>query len=92
MTLITKEISERPGYREDNIVDALQRDLNALAVKHGLIGCVLVEFRCERVGVRSCGKTDEFCKAMDTLGTRILTDIDDGRHDPLELLPAEGRG
>jgi len=29
---------------------------------------------------------------MDTLGTRILTDIDDGRHDPLEQLEAEGRG
>jgi hypothetical protein len=93
MALIDKPIADRPGYRESNQRDALQRDLSALATKHNLFGCVLVEFtRDERVGVRSCGVTDEFCAAMTTLGSRILTDIDDGRHDPLEHLEAEGRG
>jgi hypothetical protein len=43
-------------------------------------------------GVRSCGETDLFRKAMDTLARRILTDIDDGRYDPLERMTAEGRG
>ena len=84
MALI-KPITDRVGYREGS-VDAVQRDLNALAKKHGLIGCVLIEFTRDRVGVRSCGFNDEFCKVMDALGTRILTDIDDGRHDPLEHL------
>ncbi len=93
MPLITKPITERPGYHKGNKTDQLQRDLNALATKHGLFGCVLIEFtRDMRVGCRSVGETDEFCRAMDTLGTRILTDIDDGRHDPLEQMPAEGRG
>lgn len=92
MALITKPITNRPGYQEGHRADDLQRDLNALATKHGLTGCVLIEFTPDfRVGCRSVGKTDEFCIAMDNLGTRILTDIDDGRHDPLEHLAAEGR-
>jgi hypothetical protein len=54
---------------------------------------VLVEFtRDLRVGVRSCGETDLFRKAMDALARRIPTDIDDGRHDPLEHMTPEGRG
>lgn len=91
MALIDKPIENRTGYREEQSPDALQRDLSALATKHGLLGCVLVQFTRERVGVRSCGVTDEFCDAMTTLGTRILTDIDDGRHDPLDHMDAEGR-
>jgi len=92
MPLLDKPITAREGYKEGNSRDALQRDLSALATKHGLMGCVLIEFTRERVGCRSVGFNDEFCRAMDTLGTRILTDIDDGRHDPLEQLEAEGRG
>lgn len=92
MPLIDRPIAERQGYREGSSRDALQRDLSALATKHGLIGCVLIEFTNDRVGARSCGVNDEFCQAMTTLGTRILTDIDDGRHDPLEHLETEGRG
>lgn len=93
MPLIDAPISQRAGYREKSKADALQRDLNALTRKHRLLGCVLVQFTKDlRVGVRSCGVTDEFCRAMDTLGARILTDIDDGRHEPLEQIDAEGNG
>jgi hypothetical protein len=91
MALIDKPITERAGYREASRADALQRDLSSLATKHGLLGCVLVQFTRTEVGARSYGVTDKFCDAMDTLATRILTDIDDGRHDPLEHMPAEGR-
>lgn len=92
MAVIDKPIQKRAGYREGSNRDQLQRDLSALATKHGLLGCVLVQFSPDmRVGTRSCGFNDEFCKAMDTLGTRILTDIDDGRHDPLEQMQPEGR-
>lgn len=90
MPLLNKPIHQRAGYNEARKPDELQRDLSALARKHGLTGCVLVQFAGERIGIRSWGVTDEFCAAMDTLGTRILTDIDDGRHDPLEHLPGEG--
>lgn len=94
MPILDKPITERKGYREDHqegSPDALQRDLSALAKTHGLLGCVLIQFTRDRVGGRSWAVNDEFCKAMDVLNTRILTDIDDGRHDPLEHLPAEGR-
>lgn len=92
MALIDKPISERFGYSSEGRADTLQRDLNALATKHDLLGCVLVQFtRDKRVGVRSCGITDVFCDAMTTLGTHILTDIDDGRHDPLEHMESKGR-
>jgi hypothetical protein len=89
---MSRPISERPGYREGSGVDELQRDLDELRKKHGLVGVVLVEFTRDRVGVRSSGEGDLFRKAMDTLARRILTDIDDGRHDPLEHMTAEGRG
>ena len=76
----------------DAVVEAaLLPCLSALARKHGLIGCVLVQFDHERVGVRSWAVTDEFCKEMAALAPRILTDIDDGRHDPLEQMEPEGR-
>lgn len=91
MPILDKQISEREGYKETAAPDAVQRDLGALARKHNLTGCVLVQFSGDRVGVRSWGVTDEFCDAMDTLATRILTDIDNGRHDPLEHIEAEGR-
>lgn len=94
MALIDKPITERQGYQQVEQVgrpDALQRDLGAMARKHGLYGCVLIQFTNDRFGSRSWAVNDEFCRAMDTLGTRILTDIDDGRHDPLEQIPAEGR-
>jgi hypothetical protein len=88
-----KPLAERPTYREtpqDTNPDALQRDLAVLAAKHGLTGCVLVQFDTERVGVRSWGTGPMWCEAMTTLAYRVLTDIDDGRHDPLEHIPAEG--
>lgn len=91
---IRRPLIERPGYHEGNKRDELQRDLNALATKHKLFGCVLVEFtRDMRVGVRTVAETDLFLAAMDKVATEILIDIDDGRHDPpLELLPTEGNG
>jgi len=94
MPVIDRPINERTGYQEEyqeGRPDALQRDLGALAKKHGLLGCVLIQFTRDRVGGRSWAINDEMCGAMDTLNTRILTDIDDGRHDPLESIPAEGR-
>lgn len=94
MPLIDKPIHQRAGYRQeqqDGSPDAVQRDLAALARKHGLLGCVFIQFTRDRVGCRSWGVTDEFGRAMDTLGTRVLTDIDDGRHDPLEHIQAEGK-
>jgi hypothetical protein len=90
--LITKPIEQRAGYREVAEPDEFQRDLAALAEKHGLMGCLLIQFDRERVGARSWGINEQICAAMDTLGTRILTDIDDGRHDPLEQMETEGRG
>lgn len=93
MPLLDKPIHERSGFREEKQAgkpDALQRDLAALASKHGLWGCVLVQFYGERVGVRSWGMNDIACSGMTTLGDRILTDIDDGRHDPLDHIPPEG--
>ena len=89
MPLIDKPIDQRAGYQEGIRVDAFQRDLSALATKHGLVGCVLISFTSERVGSRSWGKTHEFMTEMDRLGTQIMTDIDDGRHDPLD--ETEGR-
>jgi hypothetical protein len=89
---MSRPLSKRPGYREGSGADELQRDLDELRKKHGLIGVVLVEFTRDRVGVRSCGESDLFGRTMDTLARRILTDIDDGRHDPLEHMTAEGRG
>lgn len=87
-----RRLHQRPGYQESAAPDALQRDLGALARKHGLFGCVLVQFDTDRVGVRSWGKNEIACAGMTFLADRILTDIDDGRHDPLEFLPPEGRG
>lgn len=96
MPILDKPIHQRHGYREGDPSrpDAVQRDLAALATKHGLSGCVLIQFdfTASRIGGRSWGRTEKIMRAMDTLGARILTDIDDGRHDPLEQLPAEGRG
>ncbi len=92
MTVKRPAIHQRQGYEERVAPDALQRDLGALARKHGLMGCVLVQFDFERIGVRSWGVNDLACAGMTSLGNRILTDIDDGRHDPLEFLPPEGQG
>jgi hypothetical protein len=80
----------RPGYEDAQAPDAIQRDLGALARKHELVGCVLIQFAGRRSGTRSWGMaaascwgvTEEFAAAMNTLGARIMTDIEDGRHDP----------
>jgi hypothetical protein len=85
-----KALEAREGYRESSKPDDLQRELGALASRHGLFGCVLVQFGSGRVGVRSWGVNELACAAMTSLGDRILIDIDDGRHDPLEHIPAEG--
>ncbi len=77
-------IGLRAGYSHLTEPDALQRDLGELARKHGLTGCVLVQLLAaqERIGVRSWGVNEGILLGMDWLATRILTDIDDGRHDP----------
>jgi hypothetical protein len=91
MPIITKPISERAGcITVEKPDDELQRDLRAMASKHGLIGCVLVQFTRERVGTRSWAINDMVCKEMTRLADRIITDIDDGRHDPLAHAEIEG--
>lgn len=85
-------IKKLPDYRETaNPKDSLQRDLGELAKRHGLTGVVLVQFDTERVGCRSWGITPAMMRAMDVIGTQVLGDINAGRHDPLEVIPAEGR-
>jgi hypothetical protein len=63
-----------------------------MARRHGLSGVVLIQFdfKAERVGCRSWGVNAATMRAMDSIGTRVLEDIDVGRHDPLEVIPAEG--
>lgn len=74
-------LEDRPGYTEKAAPDALQRDLGKLLIKHGITGLLLIDFSGDRISVRCCGKTPEFMSCMDALGKRVLTDIDDGRHD-----------
>lgn len=84
MPLIDKPITERNGYRGEDVSQCpIQHDLEKIMLKHNLHGCVLVSFDDDRVGTRSCGKVQTFSDAMDALAVRILTDIDDGRHNPL---------
>lgn len=93
MPLITRPIQARDGFSQvAKPDDELQHDLRILAIKHHLSGCVLVQFTFDdmRVGTRCWGFNDTVCSAMTTLAERILTDIDDGRHDPLEHIEAEG--
>lgn len=84
-------IEKRPDYRvTQRPADSLQRGLRDLAERHGLTGVVLIQFDTERVGCRSWGISDAMMREMDNIGTRVLTDIVEGRHDPLEVIPAEG--
>lgn len=78
---MTKPLHERASYRE-NPDHPLVRALHELAIEHGLQGCVLITFGGDRVGVGSCGEPDLFGRAMEELGDRILTKIDDGEFDP----------
>jgi hypothetical protein len=85
---MSRPLSERPGYREGSGADELQRDLDELR-KTRADRC-----RARRVRARPrrravIGETDQSRKAMDTLARRILTDIDDGRHEPLEHMSPE---
>lgn len=78
-------LEKRDGYRaEPNhpLVEAL-RDLRE---SHGLVGCVLISFTTERVGIDSSACTAEFGAVMQTLGNRILTAMDDGQFDPEKLM------
>lgn len=85
-------IDKRPDYRvTQRPKDSLQRALREMAEQHGLTGAVLIQFDSERVGCRSWGVSDAMMKEMDKIGTRVLTDIVEGRHDPLDHIPAEGR-
>lgn len=85
-------IEKQSDYREvRNPKDSLQRDLGELAKRHGLTGVVLIQFDTERVGCRSWGVAPAMMRAMDAIGTRVLSDISAGRHDPLEVIHPEGR-
>lgn len=76
------ELSERPGFQE-SMTHPLRRALCDLRAKHRLIGCVLISFSTERVGVSTSGLTDEFGAHMETLGDQILSAIDDGQFGPV---------
>lgn len=81
-----------PGYRvTEHPSDEIQRALQDLATRHGLTGVVFIQFDTKRVGCRSWGVTPAMMREMDKIGSRVLKDITDGRHDPLEHMPAEGR-
>ncbi|WP_057390486.1 hypothetical protein [Pseudomonas aeruginosa] len=60
-------------------------DLNALAVKHGLAGCVLIAFDVEsdRVSTTAGGTNPGFVEAgMMPLADELLARIDNGEFDP----------
>jgi hypothetical protein len=85
-------LEKLPGYRvTQRPADVLQRELSELAKRHGLTGVVLIQFDRERVGCRSWGVTPAMAAEMDKIGSRVLKDIGEGRHDPLEHIPTEGR-
>lgn len=89
---MAKEIEKFPGYcATDHPTDAIQHALSEMGKRNGLTGLVLIQFDLERVGCRSWGITPAMMREMDKIGTRVLRDILEGRHDPLEHMPAEGR-
>jgi hypothetical protein len=78
-------LEKREGYRAEpnhELVEALRE----LRETHGLVGCVLLSFTNERVGVDSSACTAEFGTVMQALGNRILTAMDDGQFDPEKLM------
>jgi hypothetical protein len=78
-------LEKRDGFRAEpnhELVEAL-RDLRET---HSIVGCVLISFTTERVGVVSSACTAEFGTAMQALGKRILTAMDDGQFDPEKLM------
>ena len=78
-------LSGRPGLRtEGPATNALARDLGQLAKRHGLMGCVLISFKGDRMGVNSSGEPARFCRAMTRLGDQLLAAIADGKLDPDE--------
>lgn len=83
MTDKTTSIEDRESFQ---MVEhsPLARAVRELRERFGLVGCVLIDFTAERVGVCHSGKTDEFNQHMATLGARILAAIDDGKFDPEE--------
>lgn len=74
-------LSDRPGYEEIRY-SPLAKSVRKLREKHGLVGCVLIDFTSERVGVCAAGVTEEFKGHMQVLGDRILAAIDAGQFDP----------
>jgi len=80
---MTKPLEQRPGYETgDPNTDELARDLGKLAKRHGLMGCVLVSFKGERVRTNFSAEGDLMYRAMDELSTKLLAAIDDGTFDP----------
>lgn len=74
----------RPGLKISS-VHPLIDDLNALAAKHGLIGCVLVAFdeKSDRVSTTVGGTNELFVnQGMKPLADQLLARIDNGDFDP----------
>jgi hypothetical protein len=66
----------------------LAKDLVTLAQKHGMAGCVLIAFGTNgdprNLDVATCGKTDKFADAMESLGDRLAIAINAGQFNPTE--------
>jgi hypothetical protein len=78
-------LEKREGYRAEPDHELVQA-LCELRETHDLVGCVLISFTTERVGVDSSACTPEFGAVMMALGNRILTAMDDGQFDPAALM------
>jgi hypothetical protein len=76
----------RPGLRISS-KHPLIADLEALARKHGLIGCVLIGFDRppkDLVSMTAASESPIFLAAMKRLGDQMLARIDNGEFDPDE--------
>jgi hypothetical protein len=85
---MTVPLHQRPSFRQQAPEhNALARDLGKLREQHGLLGCVLVSFSADRVGVNSSAVNEAMLPHMLRLGDQLLMAIDDGQFD--SQLPEE---
>ncbi len=80
----SQPLAGRDGFQQiDKPDDRVQSDLRKMAVRHQFRGCVLFHFDkgMTFVNQRSWGNADRAMSLMDRLGSRMLADLLDGRHD-----------
>jgi len=83
-------LEEREGFEAQCRPDAFQHALRDLAKNNGQWGVVLLQFGNGRVGARAWGEGDQQRDSMVWLAHRLLEEIDDGKHNPLEIIKPEG--